>query len=156
MISGSFSVFEDARIELVSLGDDPQIGYVRIQKPNHKFGDTSRPDVGAGLGSPSVLVEEYTVDPYDNTRPAPSDTYSATSRILNIDTISLANKEEYFGYITKGAKVIGQSSGAVATVSSIDLFSDNWGDLLGAFFLEILIQHQNHLLFLQQEQKHLE
>ena len=130
MDSGTFNVFENAKIEV----NGEQIGFVKIQKPNHKFGDTSRPDVGAGLGSPSVLVEEYTVDPYDNTRPAPSDTYSATSRILNIDTISLANKEEYFGYITKGAKVVGQSSGAVATVSSIDLFSDNWGDLLGAFF----------------------
>ena len=42
--------------------------------------------------------------------------------------------EKYFGYITRGAKVIGEKSGAVATVSSIDLFSDNWGDLLGAFF----------------------
>ena len=130
MDSGTFNVFENAKIEV----NGEQIGFIKIQKPNHKFGDTSRPDVGAGLGSPSVLVEEYTVDPYDNTRPAPSDTYSATSRILNVDTISLANKEEYFGYITKGAKVIGQSSGAVATVSSIDLFSDNWGDLLGAFF----------------------
>ena len=55
MVSGTFSVFENARIELVSLSDDPEIGYVRIQRPNHKFGDSSRPDVTAGLGSPSVL-----------------------------------------------------------------------------------------------------
>jgi len=130
MVSGTFSIFENAKIEV----DGEQIGFVRLQKPNHKFGDTSRPDVGAGLGSPSVLVESYTVDPFDTTRPAPSNTYSATSRILNIDSISLANEPQYFGYITKGAKVIGESSGAVATVSSIDLFSDNWGDLLGAFF----------------------
>ena len=53
---------------------------------------------------------------------------------LNFDTISLANQEKYFGYIVKGCKNCGKSSGAVATVSSIDLFSDNWGDLLGAFF----------------------
>ena len=130
MVSGTFNVFENAKIEV----NGEQIGFIRIQKPNHKFGDASRPDVGAGLGSPSVLVEEYTVDPYDNTRPSPSDSYSATSKLLNIDTISLANVEKYFGYITKGAKVIGEKSGAVATVSSIDLFSDNWGDLLGAFF----------------------
>ena len=130
MVSGTFNVFENAKIEV----DGEQIGFVRLQKPNHKFGDTSRPDVGAGLGSPSVLVESYTVDPFDSTRPAPSDSYSATSRILNVDTISLANEAQYFGYINKGAKIIGESSGAVATVSSIDLFSDNWGDLLGAFF----------------------
>ena len=130
MVSGSFNVFENAKIEV----DGEQIGFMRIQRPNHKFGDSTRPDVSAGLGSPSVSVEDYSVDPYDSSRPAPSDTYSATSKILNIDTISLANKENYYGYVTKGAKIVGENSGAVATVSSIDLFSDNWGDLLGAFF----------------------
>ena len=86
MVSGTFNVFENAKIEV----DGEQIGFVRLQKPNHKFGDTSRPDVGAGLGNPSVLVESYTVDPFDTTRPAPSDSYSATSRILNVDSISLS------------------------------------------------------------------
>ena len=80
MTSGTFSVFENAKVEV----DGEQIGFIRIQKPNHKYGDSSRPDVGAGLGSPSVLVEEYTVDPYDSTRPSPSDTYSATSKLLNV------------------------------------------------------------------------
>ena len=130
MTSGTFSVFENAKVEV----DGEEIAFIRIQKPNHKYGDSSRPDVGAGLGSPSVLVEEYTVDPYDSTRPSPSDTYSATSKLLNVDTISLANDERYYGYITKGAKITGVNSGAVARVSSIELFSDNWGDLLGAFF----------------------
>ena len=130
MSSGTFNVFENAKIEV----DGKRIGYVRLQRPNHKFGDTSRPDVGAGLGSPSVVVEEYAVDPYDSSRPAPSDSYSATSKLINIDTISLANLEKYSGYIVKGATITGETSGAVATVSSIDLFSDNWGDLLGAFF----------------------
>jgi len=130
MVSGTFSVFEDINIEI----DGTQIGFARTKQPNHKFGDSSRPDVGAGLGSPSVLEEKYTVDPFDTSRPAPSDTYSATSKLLNIDTIALANQEKYFGYINKGAKIVGKSSGAVATVSSIDLFSDNWGDILGAFF----------------------
>ena len=130
MSSGTFNVFENAKIEV----GGEKIGFVRLQRPNHKFGDSSRPDVGAGLGSPSVVVEEYTVDPYDSSRPSPSDSYSATSKLLNIDTISLANKEKYFGYLVKGAKITGETSGAVATVSSIDLFSDNWGDLLGAFF----------------------
>jgi len=134
MVSGSFTIFENARIELVSLGDDPQIGYVRIQRPNHKFGDTTRPDVGAGLGSPSVLVEDYSVDPYDSTRPAPSSTYSATSRLLNIDVTALANEEQYYGYTVKGATIIGETSGAVAKITSIDLVSDNWGDLIGSFF----------------------
>ncbi len=58
MKSGTFTVYEDADI-LDS--NDKKVGFIRIQKPNHKFGDTSRPDIGAGLGSPAVLVEEYTV-----------------------------------------------------------------------------------------------
>ena len=139
MTKGTFRAFEDVKITTRAQTANGaaqafDIGFARIQKPNHKFGDTSRPDVGAGLGSPSVLVEEYTVDPFDSSRPSPSDTYSATSKIINIDTISLANQEKYFGYIKKGATITGTESGAVATVTSTDLFSDNWGDLLGAFF----------------------
>ena len=134
MVSGAFTIFENARIELVSLGDDPQIAYVRLQRPNHKFGDNTRPDVGAGLGAPSVLVEDYSVDPYDGTRPAPSSTYSATSKILNVDVTSLANDEEYFGYAVKGALVIGETSGAVAKITNIKLISDNWGDIIGTWF----------------------
>ena len=48
--------------------------------------------------------------------------------------VGLANNEKYFGYVVKGAKLTGASSGAVATISSINLFSDNWGDIIGAFF----------------------
>ena len=97
MSAGSFVIFENAKILL----NGKQIGYIRIQKPNHKFGDIGRPDVAAGLGSPSVLVEEYTIDPYDRSRPAPSSTYSATSQLLNIDVEALGNLEEYFGYVVK-------------------------------------------------------
>ena len=130
MSSGTFSVFEDVRVEL----NGTQIGLIRSQSPSHKFGDSDRPEVGAGLGSPNRPVETYEVDPYDRTRPAPSATYSATSRLFNVDAIGLANLEKYFGYVVKGAKLTGVSSGAVATVVNIDLFTDNWGDLLGAFF----------------------
>ena len=130
MKSGSFTVKEDVKIQI----DGETVGFMKLEKPNHKYGDTDNPDVGAGLGSPSVLVEEYTVDPYDTSRPSPSKTYSATSKLININCIALANKEKYYGYVKKGAKVIGQESGAVATITNINLFSDNWGDILGAFF----------------------
>ena len=71
-----------------------------------------------GLGAPNVNVEKYIIDPYDRTRPAPSETYSATSRLFNVDVIGLANNEKYFGYVVKGAKLTGVSSGAVATVTN--------------------------------------
>ena len=130
MSSGVFSVFEDVKVEV----NGNEIGLFRSQAPNHKFGDSSRPEVGAGLGSPNRAIETYDVDPYDRNRPAPSSTYSATSKLFNTDCIGLANVEKYFGYVVKGAKLTGASSGAVATVTNIDLFSDNWGDILGSFF----------------------
>ena len=130
MSSGTFSNFEDVRVEV----NGTQIGLIRSQSPNHKFGDASRPEVGAGLGSPNRAIEVYQVDPFDRTRPAPSETYSATSRLFNVDCVGLANLEKYFGYVIAGAKLTGVSSGAVAIVDNIDLNSDNWGDLLGTFF----------------------
>ena len=131
MSAGSFIIFEDAKILL----NGEQIGLIRIQKPNHKFGDNDRPEIAAGLGSPSVTVEEYTIDPYDRNRPAPSSTYSATSQLLNVDVTALGNLEEYFGYAVKGAQIVGQTSGAVAEVSEIKLVSDLSADLAGTFFI---------------------
>ena len=132
MQSGTFQIYEHADII------DPsgkKIGVMRIQKPNHKFGDTSRPDIGAGLGSPAVLVEEYTVDPYDRSRPAPGDSYSPTSKLVNFGVRWLADpKAPFYGYVTKGSRIIGKTSGAVATITNMDLISDNWGDLIANFF----------------------
>ena len=130
MVTGTFTIFENARIEL----NGEQIGYIRLQRPNHKFGDSQRPDIGSGLGSLAVLEENYEVDIYDRSRPAPSSSYSATSRLLNVDVTSLANLEEYFGYAVRNATIIGETSGAIATVTNINLISDNWGDIVGAFF----------------------
>ena len=130
MNSGTFSVFEDVKVEL----NGKEIGLIRSQEPNHKYGDQNRPEVQASLGTPNVLIEKYVIDPYDRTRPAPSETYSATSKLFNTDIIGLANNEKYFGYLLKGAKLTGKSSGAVATVTSTTLISDNWGDLIGTFF----------------------
>lgn len=130
MQSGTFQVYENARIYF----GDKQIGYIKIQKPNHKFGDTTRPDIGSGLGSPAVLVEEYSVDPYDKTRPAPGESYSASSRLINFGVRTLATEEKYYGYVINGATVIGETSGATATITKSELISDNWGDIVANFF----------------------
>jgi hypothetical protein len=88
----------------------------------------------SGLGSPSVLVETYTVDPYDKTRPAPGDSYSATSKLINFGVRALATEEKYHGYVAQGARVVGETSGAVATITKCELITDNWGDIVGNFF----------------------
>ena len=101
MASGTFSVFEDVKVEV----NGTQIGLLRSQSPNHKYGDEARPEFTAGLGAPNSKVEKYIIDPFDRTRPAPSETYSATSKLFNVDVIGLANNEKYFGYVVRGAKL---------------------------------------------------
>ena len=131
MVSGTFRIFEDADI-FDSTGK--KIGFIKIQRPNHKYGDTSRPDIGAGLGSPAVSVEKYEVDPYDRNRPAPGDAYSPTSKLINFAVRTLSTKEKFYGYVEKGAKVVGKTSGAVANITRAELISDNWGDIVANFF----------------------
>ena len=56
---------------------------------------------------------------------------------MNIDTSSLAQEAQglYSGYLVKGMKLVGQTSGAIAYVKDLRLVSDNYGDLNGTFFL---------------------
>ena len=133
MQSGTFTVFEDADI---FDQNNKKVGFIKIQKPNHKFGDKSRPDIGAGLASPAVLVEEYESDPYDRNRPSPGPSYSPTSKLINFEVRQLANQQKYYGYIEKGFKVVGKTSGAVASITRAELVSDNWGDIIACFFFK--------------------
>ena len=96
----------------------------RVATSNHKYGS---------YNSPSTT---YNVNPYASTENIPS-SYSGSSKILNIDTYSLAEEAHglYSGYIVQGMLLVGQSSGATAYVKNLRLISDNYGDLIGAFFL---------------------
>jgi hypothetical protein len=95
--------------------------------------------IRASLTSSNISVvggttEKYTVDIFDSSRPAPSDSYSATSKIFNCDVNELANRPGQGGYISEGFTLIGNTSGASAVVTNAGLFSDNWGDCLGAIY----------------------
>jgi len=109
------------------------IGKVKAAAPNHKFGKNT-PDIISGISRPAFIVETYLSDPFDKSKPAPSATYSPTSTLFNCDIESLANDENYYGYVVNGATLTGETSGAEATITSIDLYADKYGDLLGAFF----------------------
>ena len=54
---------------------------------------------------------------------------------MNIKIQSLARKQKYYGYVKEGFKVVGATSGAVAKITDTRLMSDNWGDILGCFFI---------------------
>ena len=131
MISGTFIPKEE--VDIINAAGE-KIGFMRIKRPKHKFGDNKLTEISSGLGSPVGPVEPYSVDPYDRSRNAPADNYSPTSKLINFAVKTLATKEEYYGYVEVGAKVIGKTSGATATITRAELISDNWGDVLAAFF----------------------
>jgi hypothetical protein len=96
----------------------------RVATSNHKYGT---------FNSPTTV---YNSNPYVPTESIPS-SYSGSSKILNIDTHALSEEAQglYSGYLVKGMLLVGQSSGAIAYVKDLRLISDNYGDLLGTFFL---------------------
>ena len=63
--------------------------------------------------------------------------YSTTSTLINIDTLSLADKSEniYHGYVEKDLKLVGETSSAQATVEAISLKTDTIGYVRGSFFI---------------------
>ena len=105
--------------------DNRLIGEFRLAKSNHKSGPYTNPD------------KTYNINPYKTTENLPSN-YSQSSKTLNVDLDSLANiaQEQFTGYIKKGAKLIGSSSGAIAFVKNKRLIPDNYGNLQGSFFIK--------------------
>jgi len=96
----------------------------RLAQQNHKYGPYNTPS------------EVYKVNPY-----SPSDSlssiYSSTATTLNVDTASLElqSASGYYGYLTTGMRLVGQSSGAIATVKDIRLITDQAGVLIGSIFI---------------------
>jgi hypothetical protein len=97
----------------------------RVASGDHKYGQ---------FNSPS---KTYQINPYFPDEKL-SSTYSSSSKVLNIDTYSLCEEAQgkYHGYLIKGMRLVGQTSGAVAYVKDLRLISDNYGDLIGTFFLK--------------------
>ena len=122
MVSGTFGAGEIVEGSRPNSNNDA-IRF-RLANQNHKYGPYNNPS------------QTYKQNPYD---PASSisSTYSSTTTILNVDTaaLELQAASGFYGYITTGMKLIGQSSGAIAIVSNIRLITDKAGSLLGSLFL---------------------
>ena len=119
--SGAFTIGETI------IGYDSQSNKVitfRVAMPSHKIGSYNAP------------TTKFTTNPYFRSESIP-DAYSASSKILNVDTYSISEEAQglYSGYLVKGAKLVGQTSGAIAYVKDLRLISDNYGDLIGSFFI---------------------
>ena len=97
----------------------------RLAKSSHKRGDYNNPTL------------TYSNNPYFPEETL-QDEYTTSSKVLNIDTFSLASEEQglYDGYVEIGTKLIGNESGAIAYVKNLRLITDINGNLQGCFFLK--------------------
>jgi len=119
MTSGVFQVGETVR------------GYIggtnlftcRVVQPNHKSGPGGNPET------------TFSLNPYNKSVTLPT-SYSASSTVLNVDIEALQEEVlgKYNGYITKGMVLLGETSGAQASVSDIRFFADTFGDIIGSIF----------------------
>ena len=119
MVSGVFEIGETVE----GYVGENKLFASRVIQPNHRTGQYNNP------------TTKISLNPYnrDNTLP---ETYSASSDVLNIDVEALSEEVigKFSGYITKGMTLLGVTSGAQASVTSIKLVSDTYGDIGGSFF----------------------
>ena len=120
-LQGSFTSGETVKV----YKEGKETGRFRLAKSNHKEGSFSSP------------TRTYNINPYVRKENLPS-SYSQSSKTLNIDLNSLSDEAQgrFFGYVSKGAKIVGQTSGAIAYVKNLRLITDNFGDLFGSFFIK--------------------
>lgn len=151
MLSGTFQVGETVigQMRTTGLGNpnlaDPSIKF-RVAQANHKEGPFNAPtnvftnnpylsqvspsSIETFLGTPGQVQ----VPGQGNVLP---ETYSSTSTILNVDTysLSLQAQGDYYGYVAKDMILVGQTSGAQATISNLRLVSDLGSTLIGSFYI---------------------
>lgn len=130
MISGIFSVGETVigtvNRNIVDLQssrqNNPKITF-RVSSSNHKEGPYNNP------------TSIYPLNPY--TKQTLQSTYSSTSTILNIDTYSLSSQYqgEFSGWIQSEMILVGQTSGAQATIKNVRLISDSHASFIGSLFI---------------------
>ena len=131
MKSGVFQIGETVSGRVLNLGlseegrdTNPSINF-RVAQSNHRRGDYDCP------------TETYPNNPYVTGNIGIPEAYSSTSTILNVDTFSLANQPQgsFFGHIQTGMTLVGETSGAEATVTNLRLVTDISSALGGSFFI---------------------
>jgi hypothetical protein len=119
MVSGTFQAGET----VTGISGAKNISF-RIASQNHKYGPYNAP------------TETYAVNPYQSLNGL-SSVYSSTSTLLNVDTFSLQLKStsQFYGCVAIGMQLIGEISGAIATISDLRLISDSSGTLIASLFI---------------------
>ncbi len=130
MTSGTFQVGEEVigtmgsvstMVQNANSSNVPNINF-RVAQSNHKYGPFDDP------------TDTFVANPYNRGNIIPA-AYSESATLLNIDTNSLAAEEnvDQGGYIGQNMTLIGQTSGAQATITDIRLMTDGMGTLIGSF-----------------------
>ena len=107
-----------------------QIGEtVYVKKGNGKFRFKAR------VSAPN---EGFAINPLDGTDISTTSDYTSNLTFINIDTKTLADqvKGNYYGSPKINDYLVGETSGAVAKVSSKDLVTDKKGNVRGSFFID--------------------
>lgn len=134
MNNGVFQVGETVigTIPSSTINNNPTPGVTNIQiqfrvaKSNHRTGPFNEP------------TDVFLVNPYNKTSETLiPENYSTTSTTLNVDIRSLAEQVQgdYYGHISKGMILRGQTSKAEARVTDVRLITDSVGTVIGSFFI---------------------
>mgnify|MGYP001187130245 CR=1 FL=1 len=125
-IQGAFQTGETVRGLSVSAQNESQGIDIRFRlaAPNHKDGPFANPTI------------VYPNNPY-TPNVGLSSSYSETTTVLNIDTASLSQTSDanFFGFVTVGMRLVGETSGAEAEISQIRLITDDYGAVIGSYYL---------------------
>ncbi len=127
MSSGAFQIGETVIGTMSNSSRDRQdsVPYIqfRVASPAHREGSFNTP------------VRTYKENPY--TEQSISTTYTSNSDLLNVDIQSLSDitQTDYFGWVSNGMTLRGQTSGAIATISDVKLIGSLEGALNGSFFI---------------------
>ena len=130
MISGVFQVGEKVigKTQQTGLGPNTNPSSAssisfRVAQSNHKEGPYDS------------AISTFQYSPYDGQ--SLQSIYSSTSNILNVDIFSLANLTQggYSGYVESGMTLIGETSGAQASITEVKLISDLSATLIGSLFI---------------------
>ena len=133
MTSGTFQVGERVTATVNGAGRDTwftsggstPVMYFRVAQSNHKEGPYNAP------------TKTYSASPYNDSETVPI-TYSATSTLINLDTASLSSQVEtggYHGFVEPNMVLVGESSGAEATITDVRLVSDITGFFGGSLYI---------------------
>jgi hypothetical protein len=127
MVSGTFAVGETVVGYLPGTtlrNSDNTLIRFRVAQSNHKYGAYNSP------------TQTFDLNPYEDTLTL-AQNYSSTATVLNIDTFSLGATadSEFYGRVVADMVLVGQTSGAQATVRDIRLVSDRNGTLIGSLFI---------------------